>query len=94
MLRYENVITDLLTQTLNSVKIDFHSPKPNFLYSRVNEVLLLCFLLTKTWALLKMKCKALGEEQGINQVFFWLSIWPSLRRLLEAIEPSTLFVVR
>ncbi|ORE20423.1 hypothetical protein BCV71DRAFT_175808 [Rhizopus microsporus] len=93
MLRYENVITDLLTQTLNSVKIDFHNPSPNFLYSRVNEVLLLCFLLTKTWAILKMKCKSLGEEQGINQVFFWLSIWPSLRRLLEAIEPSTLFII-
>ncbi|RCI06289.1 hypothetical protein CU098_009425 [Rhizopus stolonifer] len=91
MLDYETIIIDLLVQTLSHIKIDVHHPDPNFLYNRSNEILLLCFILLRTWALLKLRCKSVGDLQDVNQTSFWFSIWPSLRRTMEIIEPVSLF---
>lgn len=93
MLDYESIIVDLLVQTLYNVKIDFHTPDISFSYNRSNEVLLLCFVLLRTWALLKIKCRSIGDLQDMNQTSFWFTVWPALRRLLEMVELSTLLSV-
>ncbi|KAI9256703.1 hypothetical protein BY458DRAFT_535349 [Sporodiniella umbellata] len=93
ILDYETTVVDLLVQTLNNVKIDYHHPDPNFLYNRSNEVLLLCFILIRTWALLKLRCNSVGDLQDVNQSSFWFSIWPSLRRTMEKIEVASLFIL-
>ncbi|EIE91229.1 hypothetical protein RO3G_15940 [Rhizopus delemar RA 99-880] len=90
MLDYESIIVDLLVQTLYNVKIDFHTPDISFSYNRSNEVLLLCFVLLRTWALLKIRCRSIGDLQDMNQTSFWFTVWPALRRLLEMVELSTL----
>lgn len=100
MIGYENTLTDLLVRTLNTVGIDFQQPDLNFSYSTPGEKLLLCFLLLKVYVLLKLRSGSLDhlrlgtKPQVLNPVGFWMTIWPALRRLLDTIEPSTLFIVR
>jgi hypothetical protein len=98
MLGYESVMTDLLVQMFNSVQIDFNSPDLNFSYSSTGEALLLSFSLLKTWVLLKLRTGTSQNEElkklkVLNPISFWMSVWPALRRLLDMIEPTSLFLV-
>lgn len=100
MLAYEITITELIVKVFNTIEIDFHTSDLNFSFSGASEKLLLGFLLLKSYVLLKSRTgisnhSSLGDKsQVINPISFWLSIWPAIRRLLEMIEPSTLFMVR
>jgi len=98
MLGYEIVLTELLVRTFNTVEVDFHTPDLNFSYNPSSEKLLLCFLLLKSYVLLKLRSGNVNNNnpiktQALNPISFWLTLWPALRRLLDLIEPSTLFMV-
>ena len=98
MLGYEVVLTELLVRTLNTVEIDFHTPDLNFSYNPSSEILLLCFLLLKSYVLLKLRSRNVNNDnpiktQALDPISFWLTLWPALRRLLDLIEPYTLFMV-
>lgn len=98
MLGYEVVLTELLVRTFNTVEVDFHIPDLNFSYNPSSEKLLLCFLLLKSYVLLKLRSGNVNNDnpiktQSLNPISFWLTLWPALRRLLDLIEPSTLFMV-
>lgn len=98
MLGYETVLTELLVRTFNTVEVDFHTPDLNFSYHPSSEKLLLCFLLLKSYVLLKLRSGNVNNDnpiktQALNPISFWLTLWPALRRLLDLIEPSTLFMV-
>ncbi|KAL9542636.1 hypothetical protein MBANPS3_008515 [Mucor bainieri] len=97
MLAYETVLTELLVRTFNTVQVDFHTPDLNFSYNPSSEKLLLCFLLLKSYVLLKLRSGNVANHspiktQALNPISFWLTLWPALRRLLDLIEPSTLFM--
>ncbi|KAG0186217.1 hypothetical protein DFQ28_008166 [Apophysomyces sp. BC1034] len=98
LLEFEDVVMDLLTQTLNSAQINFDSPDLNFSYSASGEALLLCFLMFKCQVLLSTwsnLCETKKNGQGTmlpSKIVFWLSVWPPLKRLLESIDSTTLFV--
>ncbi|CEP14718.1 hypothetical protein [Parasitella parasitica] len=61
---------------------------------------LLCFLLLKSYVLLKLRSggnlnnstSTTTKTQVLNPISFWLTSWPALRRLLDLIELSTLFM--
>ncbi|KAK4518369.1 uncharacterized protein ATC70_001722 [Mucor velutinosus] len=97
MLGYEVVLTELLVRTFNTVEVDFHTPDLNFSYNPSSEKLLLSFLLLKSYVLLKLRSGNVNNDNPIktrilNPISFWLTLWPALRRLLDLIEPSTLFM--
>lgn len=99
MLAYENTLTELLVRVFNTIEIDFHTSDLNFSYSSSSEKLLLGFLLLKAQVLLKLRNGISNhlnmgtKSQILNPLSFWMSIWPAIRRLLDMIEPSTLFIV-
>lgn len=95
MLEYESVLTELLVRTFNTVEVDFHTPDLNFSYSESSEKLLLCFLLLKCFVLLKLEsgCVSSANSKVQNSLTFWMTLWPAIRRLLDMIEPSTLYMV-
>lgn len=97
MLTYENTITELLVKIFNSVVIDFNTPDSNFSYGASSEKLMLAFLLLKALVLLKLRNGISNhtdtKPQGVNPISFWMSIWPAIRRVLDMIEPTTLFTV-
>ncbi|KAI8366708.1 uncharacterized protein BYT42DRAFT_540161 [Radiomyces spectabilis] len=96
LLDFEDVMTDLLVQTLKSVEIDFDTPDISFSYTPSGEALLLCSLILKSWTLLHLRnnnvtASKLGLTAPSTTNFaFWMSIWAVWRRLLDSINPSTL----
>lgn len=99
MLEYESVLSELLVRTFNTVEVDFQVPNLNFSYSESNEKLLLSFSLLKSFVLLKLRSgivevdHAPSNFQVQNSRMLWMTIWPAIRRLLDMIEPSTLYMV-
>lgn len=99
MLEYEIVLTELLVKSFNTIDIDFNTPDLNFSYSPSSEKLLLCFLLLKSYVLLKLRSGSVNKDMALkphvlNAMSFWMTLWPALRRLLDLIEPSSLFMVK
>ncbi|KAL0087116.1 hypothetical protein F4703DRAFT_1735366 [Phycomyces blakesleeanus] len=98
ILEFEDVFTDLLTQTLNSVQAALDSTEANFADSTSSEALALCFLVLKSWLLLRSRsnnvCVNVDEKEHVQSdpLMLWMSVWPALRRILYGIESSTLFL--
>ncbi|KAF7724279.1 hypothetical protein EC973_001180 [Apophysomyces ossiformis] len=98
LIEFEDVVTDLVTQTLNSAQISFDSPDLNFSYSPSGEALLLCFFTFKCRVLLNawFEVREISENNqqssSPSKMVFWLSVWPPLKRLLESIDTTTLFM--
>ncbi|KAI9478246.1 MAG: hypothetical protein EXX96DRAFT_483197 [Benjaminiella poitrasii] len=98
MVNYEIVLTELLVLTFNTIDIDCHTPDFNFSYSPTSKRLLLCFLLLKSYILLKLRNGSVNTDvtlksQVLNAISFWMTLWPALRKLLDSIEYSTLFML-
>ncbi|KAI8096918.1 uncharacterized protein BX664DRAFT_257113 [Halteromyces radiatus] len=98
MASVEDVMTELLVQIFNSVQINFDQPDPGFSYSASGEALVLCFLTLKTWTLLTSRTMHLAVLQKQvspttttagegDRPSFWVSVWPSISRLLCSIDP-------
>ncbi|CEP14719.1 hypothetical protein [Parasitella parasitica] len=66
MLDYEIVLTELLVRVFNTVEVDFHTPDHNFSYHPSSKKLLLCFLLLKSYVLLKFLFVLRSEVVMIN----------------------------
>lgn len=94
MLTYEVTLAELLIKIFNTMEIDFSSPDLKFSYSTSSESLLLSFLLLKSYVLLKLRCGSSSKQPQVLTLSFWMTLWPALRRLLDMIEPSSLFMVR
>ncbi|KAI8080755.1 uncharacterized protein B0P05DRAFT_578990 [Gilbertella persicaria] len=96
MIGYETVLTELFVRTFNTAEVDFHVPDLNFSFSPSSEKLLLCFLLLKAYVLLKLRNRVVSTDKphSIDSPTFWMAVWPALRRLLDMIETSSLFMVR
>jgi hypothetical protein len=93
----QEILTELLVQIFNSIHINFDRPDPGFSSSAYGEALTLCFLIVKTWTLLHLRTlhtsAILGLSTNQTKPSLWLSIWPSMSRLLCSIDPATLLMV-
>ncbi|CAO3591912.1 unnamed protein product [Absidia cylindrospora] len=93
----QDVMTELLVQIFTSIQINFDQPDPGFSYSASGEALVLCFLILKTWTLLNLRTLHTTTLHGLNsknnKPSFWVTVWPSINRLLCSIDPSTLNMV-
>ncbi|KAI9029113.1 hypothetical protein CLU79DRAFT_736311 [Phycomyces nitens] len=98
VLEFEDVFTDLLTQTLNSVHTALDNSEANFADSTSSEALTLCFLVLKCWLLLRSRSATMdinGDGKEIvrsDPLMLWMSVWPALRRILYGIESANLFL--
>ncbi|KAI7862227.1 hypothetical protein BDF14DRAFT_1858334 [Spinellus fusiger] len=93
---FEDIITDLLTQTFNSVQNGFDNSDFNFDYGSSGEAFSLCFLVLKGWILLRLRVMNVSEKEKKNisvlsePLMLWMSVWPALRRILDSIQLASL----
>ncbi|KAI8335379.1 hypothetical protein BC941DRAFT_355330 [Chlamydoabsidia padenii] len=93
----QDILTELLVQIFNSIQINFDLPDPGFSSTPSGEALTLCFLILKTWTLLHLRAihtaAILGLSTNQTKSSIWLSVWPSISRLMCSIDPATLTMV-
>ncbi|ORX50543.1 hypothetical protein DM01DRAFT_317113 [Hesseltinella vesiculosa] len=89
----QTTLTEFLIQLFDAVQIPYGQPDPGFVYSHTGEVLVLAFLLLKIWTLVILRTtrvELLKHHQECLRNQFWISVWPSIRRLLCSIPIDTL----